>query len=211
MGKGKNNQQPGHRWVQQGEQFVPLPGWENSLSQFQIKPATLWDSDSGQHASWKVFFLKAAMKIFFLSHPGWGNAIHTKFCKTWWLNICLNLYLPLGHIFFSYKAHFMCAWDLKSAVGDCSYFNHFSTFSSLTLGVLQKLGWVTLSMFYIALLDLHPLPLRDWLSGSKSQCKWFLHNNFQSYYSFYGQRSTLNKPQQLGKIKLFFFFFKSIL
>lgn len=115
------------------------------------------------------------------SHPGWGNAIHTKFCKTWWLNICLNLYLPLGHIFFSYQAHFMCAWDLSQQLATAltltiSARSHLSLF----LGVLQKLIWVMLSMFYVALLDLHPVPLRDWLSGCKSQCKWFLRNNFHN-------------------------------
>lgn len=155
-------------------------------------------------------FLRQQSRFVFWSHPGWGNAIHTKFCKTWWLNICLNLYLPLGRIFFSYKAHFMCAWDLSQQLATALTLTiSAQSHLSLLLGVLQKLIWVILSMSYIALLDLHPLPLRDWLSGCKSQGKWFLHNNFQFYHSFYGQRSTLNKLGKLGKIVVGFF--KSIL
>lgn len=48
---------------QHRELLIPLSGRENSLSHhFQIKPAILWDSDSGQQTS--LTFLKTIVKIF---------------------------------------------------------------------------------------------------------------------------------------------------
>lgn len=126
------------------------------------------------------------------------------FCKTWWLNICLNLYLPLGHIFFSYKAHFMCAWGKLTLT--ISAHSHLSLF----VGVLQSL------MSH----PLHALrhspgssstSFKGLLSGCKSQCKWFPCNNFQFYCSFYGQRSTLNKPGKLGKIEVILYIYSEYL
>lgn len=125
------------------------------------------------------------------SHPGWGNATHTQFCKTWWLNICLNLYLPLGHIFFTAKP-ISCMHEAKSAVGECTHFNHFSTFSSLTVGVTRSLMSHPLHVLRHSP-GTSSTSFKGLVSGCKSQCKWFPCNNFQLYYSFYGQRSTLNK------------------
>lgn len=114
-GKGKKNGQTRER-----EQPQPL---------LRTKAATSWARARGSPSA---FLSQGSNQEVFDPIQDEEMQLILSFCKTWWLNICLNLYLPLGHIFFSYKAHFMCAWG-KVRVGECTYFNHFSTFSSLTV------------------------------------------------------------------------------